>query len=435
MTLQTSEVFGVSKEPVKSYIERPNVDDIFKESLKSDKQIVVYGASKQGKTALVSRYLPYDENIVVRLSPQTDVIDIYRNILRNNNVKLLVGESNGTQTSSRAGIGAKIRAKIPLLGSGEVKAEASSSAGESSEKQYEEIPINLELPQDVSEILDRIPNGRKIIILENFHYLTEEKQRQFAFDLRNFQELGIRFIILGVWKENNRLVQYNGDLLDRLIEVPVEPWTEKEFHQVIDKGSETLNIKFENNLKNKIIKSSFSSIGVLQELLKGVCLEAGITQWMKESTSISDNSTLERVCKNKAEDYTTRHQRALESIASGNRTTSVVDDIQPLHLLYYLVRVILSEGYQGLSSGMQRSVLQEKVQNIHHRGKDVRASDMSNLLHNLAKTQANKKIVPPIIDYDRSKKSLQIIDSTFYFFLKHADLESIAEELQNPMLS
>jgi len=64
---------------------------------------------------------------------------------------------------------------------------------------------------------------------------------------------------------------------------------------------------------------------------------------------------------------------------------------------------------------------------------DVRASDISNLLYNLAKTQENKSISPPIIDYDQNKAILQIVDSTFYFFLKHANLPMIESELPNPM--
>ena len=44
--------------------------------------------------------------------------------------------------------------------------------------------------------------------------LTVDVQGQFAFDLRTFEEMGIRFIILGVWRENNRLIQFNGDLQD-----------------------------------------------------------------------------------------------------------------------------------------------------------------------------------------------------------------------------
>jgi hypothetical protein len=59
--------------------------------------------------------------------------------------------------------------------------------------------------------------------LENFHYLPESVQKCFAFDFRAFQELGVRFIILGVWRERNRLLQFNDDLLDGVQEIPVEP--------------------------------------------------------------------------------------------------------------------------------------------------------------------------------------------------------------------
>jgi len=274
-----------------------------------------------------------------------------------------------------------------------------------------------------------------VVILENFHYLDEERQRQFAFDLRTFQELKIQFVILGVWREKNRLAQFNGDLLDRIIEIPVEPWTEPEFIQVAAKGANELRIEFDGNLLNNVITACFSSIGVFQELLKEICLAAGVSETARDPIIIDNKDLLDQACAKKAEEYSSRHQRALESIAAGNVSSSSKDGLPPLFLTYYLVRIVLSEGYDGIANGMRRSVIQEKIQAIHHRPADVRASDMSNLLYNLSKTQANKAISPPIIDYDQSKKMLQIVDSTFYFFLKHADLASINEELQNPIES
>jgi hypothetical protein len=96
MPMQTSEVFGVSSQQVASYIERAEVDDKLLAALKSDKQVVVYGASKQGKTALVSRHLPYAANIVVSLTPRTNIIDIYHSILRQSGVTLKTSESQGS---------------------------------------------------------------------------------------------------------------------------------------------------------------------------------------------------------------------------------------------------------------------------------------------------------------------------------------------------
>jgi hypothetical protein len=42
-------------------------------------------------------------------------------------------------------------------------------------------------------------------------------------------------------------------------------------------------------------------------------------------------------------------------------------------------------------------------------------------------------ISPPIIDYDKSTKLLQVVDSTFYFFLRNADLKAMSEEIPNPL--
>jgi hypothetical protein len=431
--MKTSEVFGVSTEQVASYIERPEVDDKFLSALKTDKQIIVYGASKQGKTALVSRHLPYSENIVISLTPKTNIIDIYHSILRQSGITIKTSEIQGSQTEASIGVAARFKALIPLFGSGEAETTGKLTGGSSQQIQYEEIPINLELPQDVSEVLKKIRRDSSVVILENFHYLDDERQRQFAFDLRTFQELKVQFVILGVWKEKNRLIQFNGDLLDRITEIPVEPWTEAEFRLVAGKGSQELNIKFSPGLLSNVINACFSSIGVFQELLKETCFEAGVKETLPQYLIIDDIELLNKSCARKAEEYSSRHQRALEAIAAGNLSTSSKEGLQPLFLPYYLVRIILSEGYEGLASGMRRALIQEKIQAIHHRPADVRASDMSNLLYNLAKTQANKTISPPIIDYDQSKKMLQIVDSTFYFFLKHANLKEIETELQNPI--
>ena len=124
---------------------------------------------------------------------------------------------------------------------------------------------------------------------------------------------------------------------------------------------------------------------------------------------------------------------ALESIAAGNVSSGPKQGVLPLFLPYYLVKVILTSGYDGLANGMPRSVVQERIQAIHHRPNDVRASDMSNLLYNLANIQSNKNITPPIIDFDQNSRLLQIVDSTFYFFLRNADLRTISDEIPNPL--
>jgi hypothetical protein len=426
------EVFGVTSRPVLSYVERKEVDNSFREALVSGKQIIVYGSSKQGKTALVSKYLPYDDNILISLTPRTRLLDIYQTILSKAGIRISGVTTEKSSTESGLSVATRFKAIIPFFGSSEADVAGTTKAGSGLEKRFEEIPINLELPQTVSDLLDRV-RCEKWVILENFHYLPDEVQQQFAFDLRAFQELGTRFVILGVWREKNRMAQFNGDLLDRTIEVPVEPWLAPDFVRVVDQGEPLLNIAIDREMVRDTIDASFSSIGVFQELIRHICLGAEIIERVKMKVVISDANLLKNAIQIKTGDYAARHQRALEAIAAGHTSGGAKGDLPPLFLPYYLVRTILEHGFDGISNGASRSSVHEWIRSIHHRGNDVRASDMTNLLAGIANLQSAKSISPPIFAYDAQLRTLQVVDSTFYFFIKNADARDVSASIQNPL--
>lgn len=428
---QLSEVFGVSAYPVLSYIERDKIDGLFTAALKEQNHIVVYGASKQGKTALVTRYLPYDQNIVIRLSPNTNVEDIYSSILRQCGVEIETGKIEEASAEISGSLGIKAKATIWLFGEGEVNASSGGKAGTKDQQISKSIPFNLAVAQDVAELLKKI-NFSKRIVLENFHYLAEEKQRQLSFDLRSFQEMGILFIILGVWRQKDKLRIYCSDLTDRVVDVPVEPWSEDEFKRVAVEGCNHLNIEIAQPVIQKCIDNSFGSVGVFQELMKQTCIAGGVAE--RGAAATLDSIPLaDQAISEKATQYCATHQQALELIASGNVTHSKEKEKLPLHLPYYLVCSILEAGFDGLQHGISRANITDMIKHKHHRGDDVRASDMSNLLHNLSTLQHKKGINPPLIDYDIGKRQLYAIDSTFFFFLRNCDLAQVKEELPSPI--
>ncbi len=428
-----NEVYGVSPNPVMSYIERENIDSKFKESLTSGNHIVVYGASKQGKTALVSRHLPYNDNIVVRLTPSINIPDIYSSILRRCDIEIEMGHSDESSSNMSATVGLKAKAKILLFGEGEANTSGTLSSSKKENKNYQYIPFNLGVAQDVLELLHKIHFNKKVI-LENFHYLDEEKQRELSFDLRTFQETGIIFVILGVWRKKDKLRLYCTDLTDRVDDIPVEPWTEPDFRAVAAKGAEELNISISESILAKCVANSFGSIGVFQELLKGVCKAATVnTTHLGKLRHLSEDNFVDTALRDKSDEYRESHQQSLELIAAGNVAHSKGKDKAPLQLPYYLVRTILQKGFDGLCNGLSRTDITDSIKKMHHRSEDVRPSDMSNLLHNLSILQFKKKLNPPLIDYDRGKKQLFAIDSTFFFFLKNSDLNEFENELPSPL--
>ena len=132
------EVFGVSARPILSYVERDEVNARFREALSSDKQIIVYGSSKQGKTALVSKYLPYEKNLLVSLTPKTSVLDIYQTVLSSSGIRITTGTTEKRSTETSIGFSAKVKALIPLFGSGEAGTDASVNAGSGTEQKTQQ---------------------------------------------------------------------------------------------------------------------------------------------------------------------------------------------------------------------------------------------------------------------------------------------------------
>lgn len=434
--MKTLDVFGIKKDQVESYVERTEVDGMLLDALQTDRQIIVYGASKQGKTSLVDKHLPYKDNVVVSLTPKYTLIDIYKSALSSMDVEIASATQSSTGASSESSISAKFKAMIPTVIGIESSAAKKEKSSQNDTISKEAIEINLALPNDVAHIISKTGNKDKYIILENFHYLDEEIQKEFSFDLRSFLELGINFVILGVWKEKNRLIQFNGDLLERLTEVPVEPWKKEDFGRVIKIGEEKLNIQFSTEIKTKIINSAFDSIGVVQELLKVTCINSGVTERSDQLVLVNDIGKYEEASAEKAEDYSARHIRALEAISEGRKTTNnpKSDDPKdmPLYLPYYTVKAFLRFDFSDVLEGIKRNVLETRIKELHHRPDDVRAGDMSNLLHNFAKLQSEKFISPPIFDYDKTTKTIRVIDSTFYFFLKNIDCKEVEDNIYDP---
>ncbi|MCY7273187.1 MAG: ATP-binding protein [Phormidesmis sp. CAN_BIN44] len=424
--MKTTEVFGVSNEQIFSYIERRQVDERFLEGLQRNKHIIVFGASKQGKTALTNKHLKEKDFIRINCSSQTKVIDVYKSILRQLDVEFEEERSEKTLVEGSGKGGVKAKVKIPFFADSEASTEITGRGSREESTRYKLVEYNLGLPQDISEILRSIGFKQRIII-ENFHYLEEEIQKEVAFHLRVFEDFNVLFVILGIWREKNRLAQYNGDLQDRLIEIPVEPWSEDDFRKVSRKGGEALGVSFDGILA-KIINSSFDSIGVFQELHKECCLAAGL-QAKSKNLVVIDERCLEIAIERKLGDYSGRHFRSLETFMEQQARTS---DEVPLYLGYYFVKVLLNLDFKDIETGLKRKFIHNEIRKIHHRADDVRSSDMSYFLYNIVQAQIKKDIVPPLFDYDRGTKTIKIIDSTLYFFLRNADKEEIISEFEIP---
>lgn len=430
--MKLGEVFGVAKDPVASYIEREKVDLTLLSALPKSQQIIIYGSSKQGKTALLQRHIPEDCRITVHCGPSTTTEDIYRSLLRQQNIEIHTETTSDNQRELTTSVSAKFTAMLPFFGGGEVETKGEGKVSNGQEIKSAPIEFNLAVAQDVGELLKKVNSGKTFHVLENFHYLSDDIQRQLAFDLRTFEEMGLRFIILGVWRERNRLIQYNGDLQDRIIEVPVEPWGVNDFERIYEKGAPLLSVEIDQKLKDRIFTEAHGSVAVVQELLKKLCEKAGVFEFKPHTTFINDPALLEESIIEKIEEYAARHIRSLESIAAGSRTRRATEETAALYLPYYLVKVMVHRNYNELKDGIERKNLQSLIQEQHRTPANVRTSDITGMLLRLPSLQASAKIVPPLFDFDAGTRRIKVVDSTLYFFIDNCKPDDVMAEIPHP---
>ncbi|MED1876953.1 ATP-binding protein, partial [Brevibacillus borstelensis] len=270
------EVYGIVEIPPEdcpTYVERKAHRD-FNYAVKHEKQhIVVYGASRQGKTWLVEKYCP---NFVrVGCDAKFTREELFKAILHELDVKV-----GNIQVGSKSGLSGegKLEGKASIntvIAKKEVIAGAKLALAEEDSEQLTYANITLTNQTEViSAIKERI--GDSFIVIENFHYLDPAVQKLFAISLREFLYAGIRVIVVGVWKDTTKLVSLASDLTNRIEPVDIGDWKVEELGEIVTEGDKALNTQTDQAIIDKFIFNSGRNVGIFKSLLKNFCKVNGI---------------------------------------------------------------------------------------------------------------------------------------------------------------
>ena len=320
-THRVADVYGISRDLPLNYVERKTVDEKLLDSLTREKHLVIYGSSKQGKTSLRKHCLNDSDYVVVHCSNRWGVGDINSAILKSSGYE--VTQSNTKTTSGKNKI-------LASLGSLWLGGSANAEFGHEREKTESNTTSPLELdPEDVNDIIRALGQASfsKFVVLEDFHYLTTETQKDFAVSLKAFHEQSkLCFIIIGVWLEENRLTVYNGDLTGRVIAIDADEWTSNELRQVISDGEALLNISFSESFKENLLKECFGSVHIVQETCYLACDKSGVVSTKDKNIDIGYNLDVRELVKNVVNQQTGRYNSGSGPPSTDSSTLKIVAD-------------------------------------------------------------------------------------------------------------
>lgn len=410
-----NEVYGISRDVPLNYVERESVDKKFRNNLNRDKHIIIFGSSKQGKTCLRKHCLNSDSYIVVQCSNRWSLAELNSNILKRAGYELEI--SSKTSTSGKAKILASVKAKLGFIGT-ELSGETENS--ECKETTCQQLELDVEDVNDVIAALEKI-HFNKIIVLEDFHYLKNEIQRDFAIELKAFHENSkLCFVIVGVWLDENKLVIYNGDLTGRVVSVNADSWSSEEMRLVIEKGAQLLNISFEEDFVSELIQRSSDNIYIIQEACHRVCIENNIQETQEQYKIIGNKNDAGKFVQEIVKEQSGRYYSFLTNYASGFQETNL-----EMHK-WLLYPVIIAEK-QELIKGLSYRAIKTKLTEKHPRGHDLNPGNLTQALKAVVSLQVNKSILPIIMDYDESNLKLHIVDRGFIIWVATQDKNELLE--------
>ncbi|MCF6281693.1 MAG: hypothetical protein L3J28_05680 [Candidatus Polarisedimenticolaceae bacterium] len=409
VTHQTTEVFGISRDLPLNYVTRPTADDFLIENLTRDKHLVIFGSSKQGKTSLRKHCLNKDDYIVIHCSNKWLIEDLHGAILKKAGYELT--QSTSKSTSGKSKIIAKIKAGF--FGS---SAEGGAEAERQTTEQITTQPLELD-PEDVNDIINCLNaiSFKKYIVLEDFHYLSTETQKDFSVALKAFhEESPYCFIVIGVWLEENRLTVYNGDLTGRVVSIDADVWKETELEKVISSGEALLNIKFSAEFIAHLLVNAFGSVYIVQESCYQCCQKYKVNQTQNILVTIGTEAEASEIVESVVNQQTGRFNSFISQFADGFQATE-------LQMHRWLLHPVLTGEISQLRKGLRYNDIRNDLVAHHPSGSGLNPGNITQALQSSASLQVKKEIKPIILDYDQTNLRLNIVDSGFLIWLNKQD--------------
>ena len=424
-TNKLRDVYGVGRDVPLNYVSRKEIDKVLVDHLTRDQHIVINGSSKQGETCLRKNCLDDNDYIVVTCLNRWDLGELHSAILKKAGYSVVQSEKKTASGKHKVEAQFVGEGGIPGL----VKAKGTATVGHESNNQTETTSASLELDlHDVNDVISALKEivFTKFIVLEDFHYLPVETQKDFAFALKAFHENSkFCFIVVGVWREQNRLIAYNGDLTSRVFSIDADKWSADELREVIQTGEVLLNIQFDEKFKRELIECSFESVMLVQEACFVVCEQAGVFETQSNLKLLAKDVDARVIVRRVVDDQKARYTTFLTNFADGFQETA-------LGMYRWLLFPVLKADIQDLELGLRLYDIGQTIKSFHPEGHSLNTGNLTQALLYAASLQVKKDIRPIILDYDQTNRRLNVVDRGFLIWLSTQDRSELLDMVDLP---
>jgi hypothetical protein len=409
---RTHEVFGVSNLVLAdSYVDRGALDEDLRRYLARTEHVALRGASKCGKSWLRQTVLP--DALIVQCRLNKTTLDIYRDALSQLEIRLEVESTSGTVWKARletqGDLGIKILARLGV--------RAAIEAQKARDRKMQMVGHDITDLRFIADILKE--SGRRLVI-EDFHYLSVEERRAFAFDLKALWDYGVFVVIVGVWSEQNMLLYLNPDLSGRVREVPIV-WIANDLRLIFERGGRALNLKFSDDLQSQAIADCFENAGIIQRLILGTLDELKIDEAPKHETLVDNLTALEGASMSYAEELNALYQLFATRVSRGIRTRESSTGIYA-----HAMAAIMDEPDDALIRGLSIARIFAVASAREPR---VQKGNLHTVLEKIERLQVDDQGRGLVLAYNEANREVSVVDRQLLLYRKYSTVTWPWEDL------
>ncbi|KPX34607.1 Uncharacterized protein ALO70_03148 [Pseudomonas amygdali pv. eriobotryae] len=245
--------------------------------------IRVVGPSKSGKTVFVDTKAEARRYIRISASGLKNALELWTRVLASAG-----GEAERTTSTEFKGTvggeaGAKASAGIVLFKAeteGKVKADVSASSSTAIVLATDPLHTVIQMFQD----------GAVWIFIDDFHYATADVRKELAEQIKFAAEEGVQLIIALIPGRSEDLLQKNGDLQGRIVDISFDYWNDDELSSIAHSGFPHLNIRLEPGSSVRLARESAGT----PQLMQAICLELARELGARETLTTPITCTVEQ---------------------------------------------------------------------------------------------------------------------------------------------
>ncbi|MBO0360649.1 hypothetical protein J0X19_22000 [Hymenobacter sp. BT186] len=378
---------------------------------------VISGPSKCGKTVLCEKVIGV-ENMLLITGAGITTIDVFWSKLRQ---ELSTERSSSSAVATT--LGGTITGTVTATGSIPLLAKASGSVAANTTATRQQTLNRIFDDRNSKALFKLLRDENLTLVVDDFHYADAALQKILAQEFKEAAREGTRIVLVSVPHRADQAIRANRDLRGRLRLLNITYWSEQELIEIPKRGFRQLGIILDEATLSFLVKESLSSPQLMQTLCLDLCYNNGyfgeqippirkslraeeLKELLVSSSSNTDCSTAYTILKTGPKP---RGSQRNTYMYSGGQTGDI----------YAIVLAAIASGEAALAFSYED--LKGRIESLIDAGySEPRGSDITSTLIQMDTSIRTRAEEDRVIEYDKEKETLNILDPYFLYYLRWA---------------